>query len=138
MECKIFLKVNTDLDAAAEILSWFEQINQPPFPDQQIWWQLQTILIEGFINIVEHGHKNLSPLTPIELEAIRFNKHIEIRIWCFGQPFDLAQQLQDTPELEDNDKERGRGLKIISAIADKLTYEQIADNRYCLFMSKSY
>jgi hypothetical protein len=41
----------------------------------------------------------------------------------------IAQQLKDTPELEDNYEERGRGLKIISAIAD---------SRYCLFISKSY
>lgn len=138
MEHKISLKVNTDINAANEILAWFEQVNQPPMIDGKIWCQLQTILIEGFINIVEHSHKGLPHTVPIELEAMRFKEHIEIRIWCFGEPFDLAQKLLDTPPLTDNYSGRGRGLKIMSAIADQLTYEQIAENRCCLFMYKSY
>jgi serine/threonine-protein kinase RsbW len=44
--------------------------------------------------------------------------------------------LQQTSEFEDNEEERGRGLKIMSAIADELSYEPTTDNRYCLFISK--
>ncbi|MCM0589534.1 MAG: anti-sigma regulatory factor [Gloeotrichia echinulata IR180] len=138
MTKKIYLKVNTDINAEDEILSWFEQVNQPPFADNTIWWQLQTLLVEGFINIVEHAHKNLSVETPIELEALRFSEHIEIRIWSYGPAFDLTQQLQQTLELEDNYQERGRGLKIMSKLVDKLSYEPTGDNRYCLFISKKY
>ncbi|WP_413173222.1 ATP-binding protein [Anabaena azotica] len=138
MNNKIYLQINTDINATNEILSWFEQINQPPLTNLQIWWELQTLLVEGFINIVEHAHKNLPKETPIELEVIRFKKNIEIRMWSSGKPFDLVKQLQETSELEDNQQERGRGLKIMSAIADKLSYEPTEDNRYCLFISKSY
>lgn len=133
---RIYLKVNTDLAACSEVLSWFDQMNQPPIADKKIWWQCQTMLIEGFTNIVEHAHKNLPVQTPIELEATRLNEHIEIRIWSMGDSFNLEQQLQKISELKDNYQERGRGLKIMSAIADKLNYERTADNRYCLFMSK--
>jgi serine/threonine-protein kinase RsbW len=135
---KIYLKVNTDLTASPQVLSWFEDLNQPPIPNKQIWWQCQTLMIEGFTNIVEHAHKNLSIETPIEMEAVRLDEQIEIRIWSQGEPFDLEQQLQQTSEFEDNDQERGRGLKIMSAIADKLSYERAVDNRYCLFISKYY
>ncbi|MGJ5630079.1 ATP-binding protein [Nostoc sp. CALU 1950] len=138
MNNKIYLKVNTDLTASPQVLSWFENLNQPPIPDKQIWWQCQTLMIEGFTNIVEHAHKNLSIETPIEMEAVRLDEQIEIRIWSQGEPFDLEQQLQQTSEFEDNDQERGRGLKIMSAIADKLSYERAVDNRYCLFISKYY
>lgn len=138
MNKKIYLKVNTDLTASHEVLSWFEQMNQPSLPDKQIWWQCQTLLIEGFTNIVEHAHKNLPIETPIEMEAVRLNEYIEIRIWSEGQCFDLEEQLRQTSEFEDNDQERGRGLKIMSAIADKLSYERTIDNRYCLFISKYY
>jgi len=138
MNKKIYLKVNTDLTASPEVLSWFEQMNQPSLPNKQIWWQCQTLLIEGFTNIVEHAHKNLPVETPIEMEAVRLNEYIEIRIWSEGQCFDLEEQLQQTSEFEDNDQERGRGLKIMSAIADKLSYERTIDNRYCLFISKYY
>lgn len=135
---KIYIQFETDLNVVDDILSWFEQINQPLLPDDTIWWQLQTILVEGFINIVEHAHKNLSKNTPVEIEAIRFSKHIEIRIWSYGPAFDLDQQLQATSELEDNYEERGRGLKIMSMLVDKLSYEPTEDNRYCLFFSKNY
>jgi len=138
MNKKIYLKVNTALTASPQVLSWFEQMNQPPMPDQLIWWQCQTLLIEGFTNIVEHAHKNLPIETPIEIEAVRLDESIEIRILSQGEFFDLDQQLQQTSEFEDNEQERGRGLKIMSAMADKLSYEPTIDNRYCLFISKSY
>jgi serine/threonine-protein kinase RsbW len=135
---KIHLKINTNLAFLSEILSWFEQINQPPITNQQIWWQCQTLLIEGFTNTVEHAHKNLPIETPIEIEAVRFNQHIEIRIWCEGEPFDLEDKLLQIGEFEENYQERGRGLKIMSAIADNLYCESVVDHRYCLFISKYY
>ncbi|MEH1947780.1 MAG: anti-sigma regulatory factor [Nostoc sp.] len=138
MNQKIYLKVNTDLTASPQVLSWFEQMNQPPFTDKEIWWQCQTLMIEGFTNIVEHAHKNLPIETPIEMEAVRLDEYIEIRIWSQGKAFNLEQKLHQTSEFEDNDRERGRGLKIMSAIADKFSYEPTGDNRYCLFISKSY
>ncbi|MEH2357924.1 ATP-binding protein [Nostoc sp.] len=138
MNQKIYLKVNTDLTASPQVLSWFEQMNQPPITDKEIWWQCQTLMIEGFTNIVEHAHKNLPIETPIEMEAVRLDEYIEIRIWSQGKPFNLEQKLHQISEFEDNDRERGRGLKIMSAIADKLSYEPTGDNRYCLFISKSY
>ncbi|BAZ14766.1 putative anti-sigma regulatory factor serine/threonine protein kinase [Calothrix sp. NIES-4071] len=133
----INLQVNTDLTASSEVLSWFEQINQPPIPEPEIWWKCQTLLIEGFTNIVEHAHKNLPPETLVEIEAIRSSQEIQIRIWSQGQFFDLEKKLQETCEFEENEQERGRGLRIMSAIADKLSYERTADNRYCLFISKN-
>jgi len=138
MNNKIYLKTNTDINATSEILSWLEQINQPPFANPQTWWELQTLLVEGFINIVEHAHKELPKETPIELEVIRLKEDIEIRMWSCGEPFDLGKQLELTVALEDNEKERGRGLQIISTIADGLRYELTDDNRYCLFISKHY
>jgi serine/threonine-protein kinase RsbW len=69
---------------------------------------------------------------------VRLNEHIEIRIFSQGESFDLEQQLQATLELENNYNSRGRGLKIMSTIADKFSYEPTKDNRYCLFMSKNY
>lgn len=138
MNHKINLKINTEIAASAQVLSWFEQLNQPPFTDTQIWWQCQTLLQEGLTNIVEHAHQNLPPQTPIEIEAVRLNEHIEIRIWSQGKPFDLEQQLRETPEFEDNDNERGRGLKIMTAIADELSYDATADSRQLLFIKKCY
>lgn len=135
---KIYLKVNTDIAALSDVLLWCEQINQPPIPDKQIWWQCQTLLIEGFTNIVEHAHRNLPKATPIEIEVLRSPEYIEIQILSQGGAFDLEQQLQKTAELEDNHQERGRGLRIMSELADQLSYEKNSANNYCLLMRKYY
>lgn len=135
---RIYLQAPSDITASEEVLSWFEQINQPEIVDKKVWWQCQTLLIEGFINIVEHAHNSLPSETLIDLEVIRFNEHIEIRIWSMsnGEVFDLDKKLSEISEFDDNFDERGRGLKIMSEIADKVTYEAQDDNRCCLFMSK--
>jgi serine/threonine-protein kinase RsbW len=138
VDIKIFIKVNTDLTILSQLLPWFEQLNQPSLANKTAWWQCQTLLIEGFTNIAEHAHKNLPIETPIEIEAVRSDKKIEIRIWSYGEPFDLEQKLQKTLDLADNEEDRGRGLKIMSAIADELKYEPTADHRFCLFTSKFY
>ncbi len=135
---KIQLQVNTDLSASEQVLSWFEQLNQPHSISAEIWWQCQTLLQEGFINIVEHAHKNLPYNTPIDIEAARSATSIEIRLWCYGEFFDLEQKLREIEDFEANDRDRGRGLKIMSALADCMSYEQMPDRRYCLFLSKSY
>lgn len=138
MDNKITLKIKTDITALSHILSWFEQINQPPITQQEIWWQCQTLLIEGFTNIVEHAHNKLSKETPINIEACRSAQSIEIRIFSQGKPFNLEQKLQEISEFDENNQERGRGLKIMSILADKLTYERIAENCYCLYIAKFY
>lgn len=135
---KIHIQTNTDITASEQVLSWFEQLNQSPSISDEIWWQCQTLLQEGFINIVEHAHKNLPDNTPIDIEAVRLNTSIEIRIWGYGERFDMEEKLQEIDEFEANDGDRGRGLKIMSALADRMSYEQMPDRRYCLFLSKSY
>ncbi|MBD2744792.1 anti-sigma regulatory factor [Coleofasciculus sp. FACHB-1120] len=135
---KIHLKINTDCATSEQIISWFNQLNQPPISDVNIWWQCQTLLQEGFTNVVDHAHKNLPPDTPIEIEAVRYSQSIEIRIWNQGLPFDLEQKLTEVSDFEDNDAARGRGLKIMSNLADKLCYERMPDNRNCLLIIKNY
>jgi len=135
---RIALQVNSDLNASSQVLSWFEAINQPPLPDQRVWWQCQTILKEGFDNAVRYAHGNLSQTTPIKLEATRSRQFIEILIWDHGPAFDLNHKLASMPELEENFGERGRGLKIMERIADHLSYDRIDGCRNCLRILKRY
>ena len=135
---QIHLHINTDITASERVLSWFEQLNQPVINDKKIWWQCRLLLQEGFTNIVEHAHNNLPFATPIDIDAVRFEQHIEIRIWSYGPPFDLEQKLREISEFEDNDDERGRGLRIMAEIADKLSYDKPDKDRCCLFIMKRY
>jgi serine/threonine-protein kinase RsbW len=50
---KISIKVNSEFNTLDEILLWFEQLNHPPISEPVIWWQCQTLLQEGFANVVQ-------------------------------------------------------------------------------------
>jgi serine/threonine-protein kinase RsbW len=133
---KINLRVKTDRTISDQVLSWFDTLNQPPTVDSRTWWQCQTVLKEGFDNVVDYAHKDLMPDTPIDIEAVRRHESIEIRIWDQGPPFDLMHKLNQMPTLEENDGERGRGLRIMERIADHLSYDRTTDNRNCLVIVK--
>jgi serine/threonine-protein kinase RsbW len=91
---KIRLKVNSDLNTIAQVLQWYEQLEHLPVP-QRILDQCKLALIEGFTNAVRHAHKDLPLETPVELEVIVFNGRLEMKVWDYGQPFDLKAKLRE-------------------------------------------
>jgi len=52
-------------------------------------------VIEGFTNAVRHAHKNLPLETPIELEVMVLNEHLEVKILDWGEPFDIQAKLKE-------------------------------------------
>ncbi|MEC4988318.1 MAG: anti-sigma regulatory factor [Oscillatoria sp. PMC 1068.18] len=140
---QIILKFSSNLKALDEVLNWFEQLNQPSIPKKD-WLQCQLALAEGFTNAVRHAHKGLPDDTLIEVVAILYDDRIEIQVRDGGPPFDLeteiAKQL-DQPEKHkqpEKFKGGGRGLIILSKIADCLTYRRTEDNRNCLKIVRFY
>jgi serine/threonine-protein kinase RsbW len=91
---KICLKVNTDLNTVAQVLQWYEQLEYLPIP-KKILDQCKLALIEGFTNAVRHAHKGMPIETPIELEVTVFKGRLEMKIWDYGQPFDLQARLRE-------------------------------------------
>lgn len=91
---KICLKVNTDLNTVAQVLQWYEQLEQLPIP-KKILDQCKLALIEGFTNAVRHAHKDMPIETPIELEVTVFTGRLEMKVWDYGQPFDLKARLRE-------------------------------------------
>jgi serine/threonine-protein kinase RsbW len=96
---KIHLQVNTDLKELEQILEWFNQLEPLPIP-KTVWFQCQLVLAESFTNAVCHAHKGLPSETPIELEVTVFNDSLEMRIWDYGQPFDLEAKLSELREID--------------------------------------
>jgi serine/threonine-protein kinase RsbW len=47
--------------------------------------------------------------TPIELEVTVFNDSLEMRIWDYGQPFDLEAKLSELREIDREQLEHKRG-----------------------------
>ncbi len=131
------LQVDSDLNALAHVLSWFDQFNQPPVPPQ-VWLQCQLVLAEGFTNAVRHAHRDQPPSLEIEVEVTIFSTHLEMKIWDGGPPFDLEPVLEHLPDRVDPEAEGGRGIFLMRQIADHLSYGRMADARNCLFVSKQY
>ena len=121
----------------ASVMAWFDTMKHPIVPDD-VWLACQTMLGEGFDNAICHAHKGLPPETPVLLEAVTLNHAIILRIWDQGIPFDFEERLQTLPNDIDPNAERGRGLSILSQLADHLAYIRTLDNRNCLVMVKEF
>ncbi len=134
---RAFLQVNTDLDALALVLEWFDQFSNPPTPPQA-WMQCQLALAEGFTNAVRHAHADKPEAALIDLEAQVFGDRLEIRIWDQGDPFDLEERLHRMPKELDTEAEGGRGLRLMERIADHLSYVRTSDARNCLLIVKKF
>ncbi|MDJ0553797.1 MAG: ATP-binding protein [Microcoleaceae cyanobacterium MO_207.B10] len=133
---KAQLQVISDLEENDKVLSWFEQLHQTPIP-KTVWLQCELALAEGFTNAVRYAHKCLPRETPIDIEVTMYTDHGEIRIWDYGPEFDIAEWFQQHPETGIFDP-GGRGIKLMYAIADQISYTHTPDNRNCLFISKDY
>jgi hypothetical protein len=48
----------------------------------------------------------------VEIEVAVFAESLEMRIWDWGEPFDLEQKIKDMSEQDNINSPGGRGLKI--------------------------
>lgn len=131
------LQVSSDLQENDKVLSWFEQLHQMPIP-KTVWLQCELALAEGFTNAARHAHRALSRGTLIDIEVTMFSDHIEIRIWDYGPSFDLAKWFQKHSDINNIWDDHGRGIKLMYAIADHISYTRTSDNRNCLLITKDY
>lgn len=131
-----FIQVKTDLNALVDVLSWFDQFKGPPLSDRD-WQQCQLVLAEGFTNAVRHAHNGRPVALLIDIEAMIFVERIEIRLWDYGSPFNLAHQLEQLTASLDCDAEGGRGLRLMQKLTDGLSYTRTGQ-RNCLLIVKHY
>ena len=91
---QISLQVKTDVNALTLVLEWFEQLKDLSLPNQ-VWYQFQLALAEGFTNAVRHAHKNMPVETPVKLEITVFNGRLELKVWDCGPRFDFDAKLKE-------------------------------------------
>jgi serine/threonine-protein kinase RsbW len=141
------IRVNSDIYALAELQGWFQQFKN--LLPNVFWMQCNLVLVEVFTNVVSYAHEGLSEETPIDIELSidDTKKSLELKIWDYGQPFDLqseierlAKEAQKNKDFENIDDipTGGRGLIIAKTIADDIRYENDADGRNCFAMTKSF
>lgn len=131
------LNLPTELEGATSVLQWLETTIKPLIP-QKAYWQCQVALVEAFTNIVRHAHQNLPETTPIDIKINLYHHYIEMLIWDWGEPFDLAKYIQSHKDTYQSiEKEEGRGLYLINQLSDELEYNRVAsEERNCLIMRK--
>ncbi len=134
---QISFVIKSDLTALDQVLSQFEQINQPWIPRRD-WLQCQLALAEGFTNAVRHAHKQLPLETPIQIDLKLYQQSLEMRIIDCGPPFDLEAFLQTPKHQEDEMAGHGRGLPILQKIAAHLSYARLDDRHNCLLIIKQF
>lgn len=127
------IHVSTNLSELARILQWFQSLDQVSVTDED-WMQCQIALAEGFTNAVMHAHKAMPSETPIEIDINFCASQIELRIWDYGPPFDLIDQIQAS--MPSPDTESGRGLPLLQKIADEIEYRPVDGQRNCLLLIK--
>ncbi|MDJ0715383.1 MAG: ATP-binding protein [Prochloraceae cyanobacterium] len=132
------LQVKTELEDLNLIFDWFRK-NAQTILSEQSYWQCQVALAEGFSNTVKYAHQNLSPTTPIDLEINVFANYLEIRIWDWGEEFNLKNTMITLPQINRDPLERegGRGLQFMSQFTDDLQYIRTSNQRNCLILKKN-
>jgi len=132
------LQVTTDLEQVKSVIDWFEKVSKERLRDPFLW-HCRVAITEGFTNIVRHAHKNLPVATTIDLEITFFPDYVEMKMWDWGEPFDLEAKLKSLPpDSHDSWKEeQGRGLYYIRQLMDEVEYLRVDNNqRNCLIMRK--
>ncbi|MEN9202292.1 MAG: ATP-binding protein [Thermostichus sp. DG02_2_bins_29] len=127
--------MSTTLDALSEVLNWFETFRNAGIPEP-IWRECQLALAEGFTNAVRHAHQALPETTPIDIELTLTPQELELRIWDYGQEFNLEGFAQKLPTKIDADSEGGRGILLMKALANHLSYTRQGDGRNCLLIGR--
>lgn len=141
------IQVNSDIYALAQLQEWFHQFqNLLPKPT---WMQCNLVLVEVFTNVVSYAHEGMSEDTPIDIEIAidKIEYFLEMRIWDFGEPFDLQAEIDRALKESQDNKDfasiddiatGGRGLMIAQAVADDIRYDSLPDGRNCFVMTKSF
>ncbi|MFB2839727.1 ATP-binding protein [Floridanema evergladense] len=131
------IQLKTDLKALTEVLTWFDRLYNSGIP-REVWLRCQLALAEAFTNAVRHAHKSKPSEVPIDIEVTVTENSIEMRVWDYGFPFDLKEKLKLMPTNHENDSGGGRGLRLLEATTDILSYTRSSDDRNCLLMVKHY
>ena len=131
------IEVPSDLQAINLVLFQYNQIYHNTIP-QQDWLQCQLALVEGFTNAVRHAHKNLPEETPITIAIAIDRQRMIIRIWDYGQPFNLKSFIRTMSQRNRSWEGSGRGIAIMHKIADSLSYKRISGHQNCLKIVKYF
>lgn len=97
---------------------------------EKLAYDLNLVLTEAMANAIHHANEG-DPNKEVHIEISIIDKRLIIRIFDFGQGFDVKQYSEPKQPLD----EHGRGVYLIHTIMDEISYQPTKEG-HVLEMSK--
>lgn len=97
---------------------------------EKLAYDLNLVLTEAMTNAIQHANED-DPDKEVHIEISIVNQRLIIRVFDFGEGFDVKQYLKPRHPLD----EHGRGIYIIHTIMDEISY-QATESGHVLEMIK--
>ncbi|MGK2945840.1 MAG: ATP-binding protein [Desulfuromonadales bacterium] len=81
-------------------------------------YDLNLVLTEAMANAIQHANVD-DPTKEVHIEILLVEQRLIIRVFDFGQGFDVEQYLEPRHPLE----EHGRGIYLINTVMDEVSYQ---------------
>ena len=94
-------------------------------------YDLNLVLTEAMANAIQHANTG-DPAKEVHIEISIASQQLIIKVFDFGQGFDIKQYIEPKPPLE----EHGRGIYLIHTIMDEISYLP-TDTGHVLQMAKN-
>ena len=85
---------------------------------EKLAYDLNLVLTEAMANAIQHANEK-DPSKEVHIEISIVDKHLIIRVFDFGQGFDVHEYIKPRHPLD----EHGRGIYLIHTIMDKISYK---------------
>ena len=85
---------------------------------EKLAYDLNLVLTEAMANAIQHANEG-DPAKEVHIEISIVNQRLIIRVFDFGQGFDVNQYIEPSHPLD----EHGRGIYLIHTIMDEISYQ---------------
>jgi serine/threonine-protein kinase RsbW len=98
---------------------------------KKLAYDLNLVLTEAMANAIKHANEG-DPAKEVHIEISIVDQRLIIRVFDFGQGFDVKQYVEPRHPLE----EHGRGIYLMHTIMDEISYRP-TDSGHVLEMCKN-
>ncbi len=140
------LRIKSHLDELDVLINWFDHLDLSGIDDPFLPIEAKTALVEGFTNVVQHAHAQLSEKTPVEINVEMNGPALQIMIWDIGPFYDFSAAMNQlsgaaAQEFDPLRRECHWGqvlfLKLSRERGWQFTYDRLPDDRNCLSMVRT-
>jgi serine/threonine-protein kinase RsbW len=86
---------------------------------EKLAYDLNLVLTEAMANAIKHANVS-DPTKEVHIEISIIDQRLIIRVFDFGQGFDVKQYIEPRHPLE----EHGRGIYLIHTVMDEISYQE--------------